>query len=279
MSSKFIKVSKPSSDKKSYNSLLLALLFGALLAFTGVVSASAWASPTTIQSQEDMDKLKPLSGQEFETEFMKMMIGHHQSAIDMSKLAPDRAMRQEVKDIAQKIIADQTSEISDMTGWLKQWYNVEPGGIMGDMGGMDMGMSDAKKLEGLNGDDFDREFLTMMRVHHMSAVDMAQLVPDRSTRSELNTLSQNIIRSQQAEIQQFEGWLQAWYNSAAPSGTTTGNSMSGDMSSENMGDLPSAGSGDGGPATPALFILALTLVGITVAGGVWLRRRTQANPK
>jgi len=279
MSSKFTKVGKPSPGKRSYKSRLLTLLFGTLLALTGLAAAPALANPATAQSQEDMDKLKPLSGQEFETEFMKMMIGHHQSAIDMSKLAPDRAMRQEVKDIAQKIMADQTREISDMTGWLKQWYNVEPGAMMGDMGGMGMGMSDAKKLEGLKGDDFDREFLTMMRAHHMSAVDMAQLVPDRSTRSELQKLAQNIISSQQAEIQQFDSWLQAWYNVAAPTGTTTGNTMSGDMSGENMGDLPSAGSGDGGTGMPVSFVWALALAGMIVAGGVWLRLRTQSNQK
>ena len=272
MSIRFTKVSTSSPGKKSYNSLLLALLFGALLTFTGRAAAPAWANPTA-QSQEDMDKLKTLSGQEFETEFMKMMIVHHQSAIDMSKLAPDRTRHQEVKDIAQKIIADQTREISDMTGWLKQWYNVEPGGMMGDMG--HMGTSDVKKLEGLKGNDFDREYLTMMRVHHMSAVDMAQLVPDRSTRSELKTLAQNIISSQKAEIQQFEGWLQTWYNVTAPSGTTIGNSMSG----EHMGDLPSSGSGDGGPVMPALYVLALAVVSVAVAGGVWLRKRTQSNHK
>lgn len=272
-----IKFSKSLPGKKSYNSLLVGLFCGVLLMVSGLAVGTAVASPAALQSQNGMDMLKPLSGQEFDTEFMKMMIAHHQSAVDMAKLVPDRAMRQEVKDVAQKIIADQTREISDMTGWLKQWYNATPDGNMGNMGGMSM--SDMKKLEGLKGADFDREFLTMMRLHHMSAIGMAELVDGRTTRSELKTLAQNIISSQKGEIQQFDGWLQAWYNVAPPSGATTGNSMSGNMSGGNMGSMPNTGAGDGGSGLSALFVLALAVAGMTVAGGVWLRKRTQSTDK
>ena len=44
-------------------------------------------------------------------------------------------------------------------------------------------MPDMMDLAHLKGDDFDKQFLTMMRMHHMSAVEMAQLVPDRATHS------------------------------------------------------------------------------------------------
>lgn len=259
----------------------LALL---ILGAAALLPANLWASPLG-QTEEDINRLKALSGKEFEIEFMSMMIGHHQSALDMAKLAPANANRQEVKDIAQKIVADQTREINQMTDWLKQWHNTTPKtGMMGEMSGM--GMSDTMKLGALKGDDFDKEFITMMRMHHMSAVEMANLVPDRATQAELKTLGQNIVTTQTAEIKQFEGWLKAWYNIDAitggtPPDTMAGGASGGGMSGENMSGgntatgLPAAGVPSNAYWPAGLLIVALTIVsGATLAAGARLRKRT-----
>lgn len=183
---------------------VLALL--AVVALAAFAAASVSAAPVA-QSESDMERLKMLSGKEFELEFMSMMIAHHQSATEMSMLAADRANRQEIKDIAQKIITDQSREIGQMTEWLQQWHGATP------MAGMMSGnMEMMARLSALRGDAFDREFLMMMREHHSSAIAMAQLVPERTTRQELRTLAQNIVTAQQAEIEQFMEWAMAWYN-------------------------------------------------------------------
>lgn len=259
--------------RKFVSTITLSTL--ALLLVGALAPAVAWAGPAS-QTQEELNQLKALSGQEFETGFLNMMIMHHQSAIDMSKLAPDRASRQEVKSIAQKIIADQTREIGDMTGWLKAWYNATPQtGMMGGMSGMsgmgnmgnmgNMGMADMAKLQGLKGDDFDKAFLEMMRVHHLGAVEMAKLVPDRATHAELKTLGQNIISAQTTEIAQFDGWLKTWYGADAMGAGGMSGGMSGDMSS-----LPNAGAGN---TWTLLLPIAAILVGAALAGGYWLRKR------
>lgn len=48
------------------------------------------------------------------TDFAQMMITHHQSAIEMAKLAADRAEHQEIKDLAEAIISAQEREIEVM---------------------------------------------------------------------------------------------------------------------------------------------------------------------
>lgn len=197
---------------------LVAAAMGALL--LAVAPSSLWAMPAN-QSTSDMDRLRGLSGQEFEIAFMNMMIQHHSMALDMAKLVPDRAVNQELKDVAQQMIADQTREINEMTSWLQQWYGVAPQqGMMGSMEGMSM--SDMMMLETLTGAEFEKQFMTMMRMHHMSAIEMAQLVPGRATHQELTTLAQNIIRTQTAEIQEFESWLMAWYNVDVAGGAMSG---------------------------------------------------------
>ncbi len=120
------------------------------------------------------------------------------------------------------------------------------------------------------GDEFDKQFLTMMTKHNQGAIAiaMAELVSDRATHPELETLAQNIIRSQQAEPDQFGKWLATWYN-IAPS--------SGNMGGEQMGQpgMPRTGRADGSSlATQSLQALLVLLSAVAfVAGGTWLRRR------
>jgi uncharacterized protein (DUF305 family) len=55
---------------------------------------------------------------------MTMMIPHHQGAIDLAKIVPDRAAHQELKDLSTSIIQSQASEIDKMNGWLAGWYSL-----------------------------------------------------------------------------------------------------------------------------------------------------------
>jgi uncharacterized protein (DUF305 family) len=51
--------------------------------------------------------------------FLRMMIPHHQLAIDMSEQALDKAEHPELKELAQQIIDEQSAEIELMKGYLE----------------------------------------------------------------------------------------------------------------------------------------------------------------
>jgi uncharacterized protein (DUF305 family) len=51
--------------------------------------------------------------------FLEAMIPHHQSAVDMSKLALKKALKPELKTFAQGVIRVQTAEIKQYQVWLK----------------------------------------------------------------------------------------------------------------------------------------------------------------
>ena len=68
---------------------------------------------------------------------------------------------------------------------------------------MDLGTADA---------DYDLRFINAMIPHHEGAVAMAQDAQQKSERPEIQSLAQDIIASQQAEIEQLQQWRQAWYN-------------------------------------------------------------------
>lgn len=76
-------------------------------------------------SMDDMSgNLKNRTGDDFDENFVAMMIAHHQGAIDMAKLAESRARHDEVKQLSKDIIGAQTKEITDMKKWQQDWgYN------------------------------------------------------------------------------------------------------------------------------------------------------------
>lgn len=159
------------------------------------------------------DSLKNLSGKDFEVKFMQEMIAHHQAALDMATLVPTHTQRAELNTLSRNIITAQSQEIKDMTGWLNQWYHEKPlEDPMQAPGMMDM-MGDMDKLKTLKNADFDKQFTTMMIRHHQQAVNMAQLIPQKTQRPELVKLGQNIIKTQSAEIQQMQSWQKAWFKS------------------------------------------------------------------
>ena len=68
---------------------------------------------------------------------------------------------------------------------------------------MDLGAADK---------DFDLRFINAMIPHHEGAVTMAQDALKKSQRPEIKKLSQEIIKSQNAEINQMKQWRKTWYN-------------------------------------------------------------------
>lgn len=87
-----------------------------------------------------------------------------------------------------------------------------------DMGGMHtmsqmdhsmMGMMN--ELEDKSGEKLDKAFLEEMIVHHEGAVDMANLVLEKSDNKELKDFANNIIEAQSKEINQMEKWLDEWF--------------------------------------------------------------------
>lgn len=57
------------------------------------------------------------------------------------------------------------------------------------------------------GPDFDKEFLRQMIVHHEGAVDMAEMVLEKSNEPKLKSFAQEIIDLQSKEIKMMQDWL------------------------------------------------------------------------
>lgn len=150
--------------------------------------------------------------------FIEQMIPHHDGAIAMAEVALTKATHPEIKILAGAIVEAQEIEIKDMQSWYKNWFSKDVsktntsmmGGGMMSQGGMHMGgIEDMQTLE--NAKDFDKAFIESMIPHHQLAIMMAQMLKSGTTRPEMQTLANNIIKSQSKEIEQMQGWYQSWY--------------------------------------------------------------------
>lgn len=73
-----------------------------------------------MQSPEQMHRLGQLSGRQFDTAFLQMMIDHHQGAITMSETVLADGKYPDVKELARRIIEVQQAEIATMSALLQQ---------------------------------------------------------------------------------------------------------------------------------------------------------------
>jgi uncharacterized protein (DUF305 family) len=179
-----------------------------------------------------------------DVEFASGMIPHHAQAVEMAKLAEDRAESQEVKDLATDIEAAQGPEIDLLSTMLKTWGEdvPDPDAGTGDMGGMEhgaagdnlddmddqghdmgsMGGDSGDPSEGMSGmmseDDmaalmdasgveFDQMFLGMMVEHHRGAIDMAQTEQSDGENPQAVDLAAGIEAAQTDEVASMEELL------------------------------------------------------------------------
>lgn len=157
----------------------------------------------------------------FDLRFIDGMTPHHEGAVAMAQEALEKSNRTEIKQLAQEIIDAQEQEIAELKAWRQSWYpdaSTKP--VMYDMQtGREMPMSDEMRSSmmmsgdlGAADDQFDLRFIEAMTLHHQAAIEMAQQAVENSDRPEIKTLAQNIIDSQQREIDQMNQWKQQWYN-------------------------------------------------------------------
>ncbi|MDX8150203.1 DUF305 domain-containing protein [Patulibacter brassicae] len=171
--------------------------------------------------------------------FVSQMIPHHQMAVEMAGYAPARGERPQIKALGKAIIADQTTEITQMQAAAKrlgapvtEMPSHADGGMDHSMHG-DTGMAAAAKTLGIPMDDmgmsmdmgslakakpFDRAFIDMMIPHHQGAILMARAELQKGKDPELKKIATAIVAAQTKEIEQMNSWRKQWYGTESPAG-------------------------------------------------------------
>lgn len=171
---------------------------------TGMMSDTTAVSATQMGGMDhSMMNVDP--SQPFDAQFIDSMIEHHQGAVVMAEQVLTEAEHTELHTMADAIIAAQTQEIAAMTTWRQTWYP-----DLAPTDGMGMGMGEMA-ISSDESKPFDQRFLEAMISHHQGAIEMAQMAQQMAEHAEIKALADAIITAQQAEIEQMQNWLKAWF--------------------------------------------------------------------
>jgi uncharacterized protein (DUF305 family) len=193
--------------------MLVTLLVGLALPAAWVASPAAAGTTSTDQA------------------FVRLMIPHHQMAVQMGQMVPMLASHAKLRHLAKTIVTTQRREIASMRRVARR-FGVRPDqmpmngkmstGMMHDLqtlhlsamqSGMTMNMSRLKDAR-----PFDRMFIDMMVPHHQGAIRMARAELARGTSTRLRTLASTIIHSQSRQIRMMNRWRKAWYGASSSAG-------------------------------------------------------------
>lgn len=225
--------------KRSFPRLSLGLnsiLLGIFMTSCGMMSHSSMMKTDANSTPMDHSKMGgPMGGSmapmshgssdlgpadaDYDLRFIDAMTPHHEGALVMANEVLKKSSRPELKTLATAILKAQSTEIAQLKQWRKDWYpkaSAQPVAWHGQMGhmmpmtaeqmsamrmDMDLGAADAT---------FDLRFIDAMIPHHEGAIVMAKDLLAKSKRPEMKKLAQDILSSQQAEIDQMKGWRKSW---------------------------------------------------------------------
>ena len=170
----------------------------------------------TSQESADDSMYANLKGDAFDEAYLADMIAHHDGAVNMSEQAMAATAHEEIRTLASNILQTQSQEIMKMREWQKEWNYKETmsdghmnhGGAAMDMGGEMVEMMN--RLQNLKGEEYDKEFLRQMIIHHEQAVDMSEYAETNAKHQEIKDFANGVIDAQTAEIAQMKQWQKEW---------------------------------------------------------------------
>jgi uncharacterized protein (DUF305 family) len=173
----------------------------------GAMGGGAGASLMSTYSVADLD-------------FLTHMIVHHQQALALCALVNERSQREELHRFARYLNDAQQAEIDQMNALLEQAaargaaipetdFHADP-----PMAGM-LSRAQMVAITQARGAAFERLWLEGMILHHRGAVDMALAQQEAQFRNRnqpfgLDTLVDEMLAVQRAEIGRMKDWLTEW---------------------------------------------------------------------
>ena len=211
---------------------LIFSLFGSLLNADNEAPILQPGSPGESTKEISAEKASDIANSSYTTAdvyFMQGMIVHHEQALTMSRMAPQRTNSKAIIDLAGRIEGSQEDEIQFMVSWLKDRdedtnYEMKHMDMHHDMDhtkhhsmGHDMhhgmhkmaGMASPLQLKNLEiskSADFDRLFLQLMIAHHDGAIEMVDHLKEQPGSRYDQLLSEfvsDLVNDQAIEIERM----------------------------------------------------------------------------
>lgn len=144
-----------------------------------------------------------------EIDFPKMMIMHHQGAINMGNVQIQEGKNDSLKRFSEKMIAAQQMEIQQLTAILAtETVNNNVPAFTTEQKDHMLKMDQISDVQLITG-DLDNDFAILMIQHHNSAIENAESYLMYGTNGELKSMARKMADDQKKEIKELSDWLKS----------------------------------------------------------------------
>ena len=130
------------------------------------------------------------------------MVMHHETGIQIARLALDKDIEPETAVLARLVVAEQTRESALLRDWWRSWFDgplsaSSPygSGIPGIPSGQDL-----QRLRTSSPEETERAFLTLMREHHRGAIQLTDEAWARAGDPRLRAFAHSVRHAQSGQI-------------------------------------------------------------------------------
>ena len=188
--------------------ILLALTL--IMVTTSVVIAGPARTPTPAPKSAAPPSptaaaLSRLSGQDFDVAFMRELIPINEEAVEIVNSATLYADHPVLLQWNQRLIDRKASQVNEMLSILKQ-LNVTPGRRM-----VTVVSEPVKQMRSLRGAALEKVYIPLMVAHLGRSMELGKLAITKSSRPEIRTLAEGLVKAEGQEVVMLRGWMTTWY--------------------------------------------------------------------
>ena len=147
---------------------------------------------------------------QYERDFLQNRLAHQQAAIEMAQACIRNAQRDPLKQFCAALLDTENTEAKQLQSWLSQWYGLSA--TSGGQEGATQGYRNfIQSVRTQKGPQFERAFLSALRLHHHEGVDESKTCQTQAVHSELRSLCATMIEEQEREMKQMSAWICEWF--------------------------------------------------------------------
>lgn len=182
------------------NKFLVSALL--IITFTIGLGAGYTLTPEYASMSDKEETMVPLGAADryVDLRYINGLISHHLTAIDLARQALRESHREEIRSLAEEIIASDERGIAELMTWKQSWFKDD----------RKISKFDAVNL-GTNDNKFDLRFLNALIYHHETAIMTASEISTKSSRNEVLNLADTIKVSLSSGMRSLEQWRADWY--------------------------------------------------------------------
>jgi uncharacterized protein (DUF305 family) len=158
------------------------------------------------ETMTDLEKIK-MSGDP-DKDFATMMIEHDKGAIKMADLEINSGKDQKLVTLAKKIKASEEKNSKDLKNVSMNLKSSAQNKDFMNKVTSNMKSSKSKMQTTKTSGDIDKDFATLMSMHHQQGIEMAKLEKQYGKDTKLKPMAERIMMEHEKDVKELKNWMQ-----------------------------------------------------------------------